>query len=115
MKSRNTFLVLLVGLLVCLLAAAHPQEQASSLSKGIALYNSGDTEAAIRVLREVVKKSNKDSKAWHYLGLALVQKGDTKEATGVFRKAIDLRSKKLEEMFGWKDGELRDQQVSDLQ
>jgi tetratricopeptide (TPR) repeat protein len=80
------------------MVAAYPQESAEnsdSTSQGIALYERGETEAAIKVLRETVKISKDKPRAWHYLGLALAKQGNSKEAIEAFGKAIDLRSRTM--------------------
>lgn len=95
-SSMNKSVAVIVCLAFCFLIAAYPQDpQSDSTSQGVALYERGDTEGAIKVLREAVKNSKEDAKAWNYLGLALIRQGKSKEAVQVFGKAIDLRTKAI--------------------
>ncbi len=57
--------------------------------RGIALYQQGQNEEAIKILREAAKRYD-NLRAWHYLGLALEKKGDTKEARKAHEKAAKL-------------------------
>jgi TonB family protein len=91
-----------------------PWKSSDSTSQGITLYERGDSEAAIKVLREAVRKSKGDAKAWHYLGLAFVRQGNLKAGRESLGKAIDLRAKPLSQEFYRGDGELRDDQVVKL-
>jgi tetratricopeptide (TPR) repeat protein len=98
----NKSVAIIVCLVFCFLAAAHPQqpvEKSDPTSEGVALYEQGDTEGAIKSLREATKKSSKDPRAWHYLGLALIRQGKSKEALQAFAKAIDLRTKVIDMEF----------------
>jgi TonB family protein len=103
----NKSVVVIVCLAFCFLVAAYPQD---STSQGVALYERGDTEGAIKALREAVENSKEDSRAWHYLGLALVRHGESKEAVRAFGKAIDLRTKTIDLEFRrnqeWRDDRL---------
>lgn len=109
----NKSVIILVYLAFCSLAAVYPQEpvqKSDSTSQGVALYERGDTEDAIKVLREAIKKSKKESRAWHYLGLALIRQGKSKEAGQAFGQAIDLRAKTIDSEFSrieeWRDDRL---------
>lgn len=109
----NKSAAVIVYLAFCFLVAAYaqqPEDKSDSTSRGIALYERGDTEGAIKTLREAVKDSKKDAKAWNYLGLALIRQGKSQEAVQVFSKAIDLRTKAINLEFSrneaWRDDRL---------
>ena len=113
----NKSLVIIACLTFCFVAAAYPQQPVGKpdpTSQGVGLYDGGDTEGAIKVLREAVKRSNKDSKAWHYLGLALIRQGNSKKAVEALGKAIDLRTKTIILEFSRDDGEWRDDRLLSL-
>lgn len=74
-------------------------ETADNTAQGVALYERGDIDGAIRVLREAVTTAPKDSKAWHYFGLALIRKGNMKEAHDALFQARDLRNKSFREAY----------------
>ena len=63
--------------------------------RGIALYQQGKNDEAIKILREAAKRYN-NLRAWHYLGLALEKKGDPKEARKAHEKAVKLGETLLE-------------------
>ena len=112
-SSMNKSAAVIVYLAFCFLVAAYaqqPEDKSDSTSRGIALYERGDTEGAIKTLREAVKDSKKDAKAWNYLGLALIRQGKSQEAVQVFSKAIDLRTKAINLEFSrneaWRDDRL---------
>ncbi len=107
----NKSVAVIVCLAFCFLIPAYPQDpQSDSTSQGVALYERGDTEGAIKVLREAIKNSKEDPKAWHYLGLALIRQGKSKEAVQMFGKAVDLRTKAINLEFSrnkeWRDDRL---------
>lgn len=109
--------VVIFGLTFCFFVAAFPQqpaEKSDSTSQGMALYESGETEGAIKVLREAVKKSKEDSRAWHYLGLAFFRQGKLKEAREALGKAIDLRVSTIKLEFSRNEGEWRDDRLMTL-
>lgn len=111
----NKSMVVIVCLAFCFLIGAYaqqPAEKPDSASQGIALYERGDTEGAIKVLREAVKKSKEDSRAWHYLGLAFIRQGNLKQAREALGKAIDLRNRIINLEFSGKDREWRDDQLA---
>lgn len=58
-------------------------------TRGIALYQQGQNEEAIKVLRNAAKRYN-NLRAWHYLGLALEKKGDANDARKAHEKAAKL-------------------------
>jgi TonB family protein len=60
-------------------------------ARGIKLYQQGDTENAIEVLKEVVKKRRDDADAWYYLGLSYNRAGYMAAARPAFQMVIDLR------------------------
>lgn len=115
-SSLNKSVVVIVCLAFCFLAAAYsqaPVEKSDSTAQGVALYERGDTEGAIKSLREAVKTSKKDPRAWHYLGLALIRQGKSKEAMQALGKAIGLRTEALSREFS-RNEEWRDDRVLNL-
>ncbi|HEY2971695.1 MAG TPA: energy transducer TonB [Pyrinomonadaceae bacterium] len=117
MNKSVVVLVVLLCLTFCFLVAAYPQqpaEKSDSTSNGISLYERGDTEGEIKVLRAAVKKSKEDSKAWHYLGLALIRQGNLKDAGEALGKATDLRYKTINREFSRNEGEWRDDRLMTL-
>jgi TonB family protein len=87
------YLYLLIGSLA---AGAHAQEQPlrplpADTARGFKLYQRGDTEGAIRVLREVVQRREDDADAWYYLGLSYKQEGRQWSARAAFESAVALR------------------------
>jgi TonB family protein len=58
---------------------------------GLDYLRRGDWEAAVRYLKEVVKRSKRDPEAWRALGLAYVEAYNAKEAVKAFRRALELR------------------------
>jgi tetratricopeptide (TPR) repeat protein len=114
---RRVASVVIVCLTFCFFVVAYPQkptEQADPTSEGVALYERGDTEGAIKALREALKKSKGDAKAWHYLGLAFVRQGNLKEAREALGKAIDLRASTIKLEFSRNEGEWRDDRLMSL-
>ena len=116
--STNRLLLAFVCLSFCFLIAVHsqnPEKQADTTAAGVALYERGDTEGAIKQLSEVVKKSNDDARAWHYLGLAQLKMGNLKAAREAFGKATTLRTRDIgAQFFGRQDREWRDEQLTNL-
>jgi tetratricopeptide (TPR) repeat protein len=72
-------------------AQTQPQNVSDEAARGLSLYQSGDLQGALKVLRERVKISAGDSDAWHYLGLASIKAGDFKGAREAFGMAVKLR------------------------
>lgn len=62
---------------------------ADEATRGIGLYQQGQNEEAIKVLRDAAKRYN-NLRAWHYLGLALEKKGKTKDARKAHEQAAKL-------------------------
>src|SRR6185437_10140085 len=114
----NRPLLAFVCVSLCFLTAVHsqnPEKQTDATSAGVALYESGDTEGAIKQLSEVVKKSRDDARAWHYLGLAQLKAGNSKAAREAFDKATSLRTREITaQFFGRQDSEWRDEQLASL-
>ncbi|MBD0327195.1 MAG: TonB family protein [Pyrinomonadaceae bacterium] len=63
------------------------QEAAS----GLAAYNQGDFEAAVKSLKQATQKRQDDATAWHFFALAYNQLGKQKEARKAMEKAVVLR------------------------
>jgi Tfp pilus assembly protein PilF len=62
--------------------------QKEELARGISLYEQGDYKGAIESLRAVLKERDKNSEAWHYLGLALIRVGDIERRTAFERGKV---------------------------
>jgi TonB family protein len=101
---QNTVMTLFAGL-VLLAAVGHGVSQQpegirtagmDETASGIALYQAGQNEEAVKVLRGAVKRNKKDLSAWHYLGFALEKKGDPKEARNGHEKAAKLGEQLLD-------------------
>ncbi|HEY0546836.1 MAG TPA: TonB family protein [Pyrinomonadaceae bacterium] len=73
--------------------ATNPQSASAQDDKtrGIALYQTGETKEAIKALRAAVKGNKADADAWHYLGLALSGERKLKDAREAFEQALTLR------------------------
>lgn len=103
--TTNRLITILTSIALCSViqlstGTAYPQQLAAAsghTSQGVNLYTQGDMSGAIKVLREAVKDSEGDSRAWHYLGLALIRQGDLKEAREALNKAINLRRESFAE------------------
>src|SRR5689334_15644508 len=61
--------------------------------KGIELYQTGDYNAAIPILQNVVATNNKDRDAWLYLGMSFARIKKDKEALKALRKGDSISSK----------------------
>ena len=107
-------IAILCCLILCVLTSypQQPQQQSSATSAGVALYEQGNIEGAIKLLREAVKKWG-DSSAWHYLGLALARQGKSGAAREALGKAIDLRASAVRLEFS-RNEEWRDAQLTNL-
>src|SRR5215510_1369141 len=70
---------------------AQEPSQAAEKERGIELYRKGNFSEAAETLKEAVKKRQKDSDAWYYLGLSLHRVGEIKGARKAFEKTISLR------------------------
>ena len=93
----------------------HPQQQAQitsdQTSEGVRLYEQGDTDGAIKALREAVLYHRDDARAWHYLGLALIRKGDLNEAREALSEAILFRNMVFNRSLSFGLDEVRDDQL----
>jgi TonB family protein len=72
-------------------AFAQQPPQTNEKEQGIELYRKGAVSEAVVALKEAVKKQQRDSDAWHYLGLSLHRAGEIKDARKAIEKAISLR------------------------
>jgi len=70
---------------------AQEPSQAPEKERGIELYRKGNFSEAAEALKEAVKKRQKDSNAWYYLGLSLHRVGEIRDARKAFEKAISLK------------------------
>ena len=77
----------------CLHARAQqPQATiADDTARGIKLYEKGETEKAIELLKQAIKNRPDDADAWYYLGLAYNRQGLLYAAHPAFQKVVDLR------------------------
>jgi TonB family protein len=79
-------------LLTC--AAAFGQQTVpvgSERDRGKKLYDSGNTDEAIKALSAVVKTNKTDGEAWYFLGLAWNRAHNSKKARKAFEAAVKLR------------------------
>lgn len=60
-------------------------------AQGIKLYDQGNTEEAIKVLKKIVKDRQDDVDAWYHLGLAYFHHDKLKDARKAFEMAVRLR------------------------
>jgi TonB family protein len=70
---------------------AQQPPQAIEKEQGIELYRKGAFSEAVVALKEAVKKQQRDSDAWYYLGLSLHRAGEINDARKAIDKAISLR------------------------
>jgi Flp pilus assembly protein TadD len=68
---------------------AQPGEE--KFERGKRLYQQGDIQGALPLLRDATQSRKKDSAAWLYYGLALSNAGNAKDARKAFEKAIKLQ------------------------
>jgi tetratricopeptide (TPR) repeat protein len=74
--------------------AQRPEAQASANDKferGKRLYDEGNAEAAIPLLRDAAELRKTDADAWYLYGLALNRAGRAKDASRAFEKTLKLR------------------------
>jgi TonB family protein len=70
---------------------AQETSQAPEKERGIELYRKGNFGEAVEALKEAVRKQQKDSDAWYYLGLSLHRVGEIKDALKAFQKTMSLK------------------------
>lgn len=98
---RTTYLLLAaaaLALLACVAppraAAQRPEAQKSAdekFERGKRLYDQGDADAALPLLRDAAQQRKTDADAWYLYGLALNRVGQSKEARKAFEKTAKLR------------------------
>lgn len=71
--------------------AQQPATEDSERDRGIALYKQGQTQAAIKILKEVVKEHAEDADAWYFLGLAYYSDSAIWQARVAFEHVLGLR------------------------
>lgn len=64
---------------------------AADRDRGIDLYKQGQTQAAIKILKEVVKKHSPDAEAWYFLGLAYYSDAAIWQARDAFEHLLSSR------------------------
>jgi len=84
MRVLTSVLILCALSVVCL---TQTPQQTSDREQGIALFKQNDTAAAIRLLKEAVKRNAQDGEAWYYLGLALNRQDNLKAACKAFENS----------------------------
>jgi len=96
MRRSHTATILLCCFFSLFVWSRHPAfaqqpPQANEKERGIELYRKGSFSEAVEALNEAVKKRQKDSDAWYYLGLSLHRVGEIKDARKAFEKTISLK------------------------
>jgi TonB family protein len=71
--------------------AQQPATEGSERDRGIALYKQGQTQAAIKILKEVVREHAEDADAWYFLGLAYYSDSAIWQARVAFEHVLGLR------------------------
>jgi cytochrome c-type biogenesis protein CcmH/NrfG len=98
MNKRMTIISValsLCGFVFLLQASAWGQTGRKSTDEffreGMANYNKGDYEQAIRVLEEALKENPEEARVLFYLGYAYYKHGDFEDARAAFEEAYRLR------------------------
>ncbi|MBA3631641.1 MAG: tetratricopeptide repeat protein [Acidobacteria bacterium] len=68
--------------------------------KGIELYNKGDYQNAVQILKRAAKQNKKDVNAWYYLGWSSAQIQDVKASRKAFKEAADLNPQDARPLVG---------------
>lgn len=94
--SRNAGFLLLILCVPGSCLPASAQEPATETTvadrdRGIDLYKQGKTQAAIKILKEVVKNHSDDADAWYFLGLAYYGDASIWLASVAFEHLLALR------------------------
>lgn len=95
-KPANCVSVVSLAIVVLFLAVsgnviAQKPVPLTRTTRGIQLYQQGDLDKAIKILKEAVKRSPEDADAWYYLALAFNSQGHIREALPGFERLIELR------------------------
>ncbi len=104
--SASAKLLLVCACLVCagthteLRAQPAPTQETLQLvsadtTRGIELYQQGNIDEAIKLLKKASKETPGDVNAWQFLGLAYKQQGDQKSARKALETAVYLRLSQL--------------------
>lgn len=72
-------------------AQQSPAKVSVERDQGIKLYKQGQTQAAIKILKEVVKQHPDDADAWYFLGLAYYADSSIWLARVAFERLLSLR------------------------
>jgi Tfp pilus assembly protein PilF len=97
MRLKSVTLLCVFSCLVPLASLSKSQtrdsrsEQHLDTTKGISLFEAGDTAAAIATLLNEVKAHPDDAEAWHYLGRSYNRLGKNEEAIAAFQHAVKLK------------------------
>jgi TonB family protein len=102
MKTPRTANLILAAAALALLACARPpraaaqrpeaqESAADKFERGKRLYDQGDADAALPLLRDAAELRKTDADAWYLYGLALNRAGQSKEARKAFEKTAKLR------------------------
>lgn len=91
-------IVVFLSLTLCVpgwYSRANAQQSTNDVSeerdRGIKLYKQGQTQAAIKILKEVVKQHSDDADAWYFLGLAYYSDSAIGLARLAFERVLGLR------------------------
>ncbi|MBZ0306340.1 MAG: tetratricopeptide repeat protein [Anaerolineae bacterium] len=73
----------------------NPQYAEAYNNRGVAKYNSGDTQGAIADYNEAIRLNPQDAKAYYNRGLAKHNSGDTQGAIADYTRSIELKNPEL--------------------
>lgn len=77
-------------LFTLLVSAESVFAQQTEREKGIEVYQKGDYQGAIQILKKAVKTDSSDAESWYFLGLSYFNKDDAKDSLKAFKKAVEL-------------------------
>lgn len=67
--------------------------------KAVELYESGDSKAAIEMLKKIVEKDANDGEVWRLLGMAYAKIDNEKQARKILKKAAEFPETDLEKNY----------------
>jgi tetratricopeptide (TPR) repeat protein len=67
-----------------------PDDTVAYLTKGAALFKSGQIDPAVEALNNVVKRDPEEAAAWYYKSCAEAKKGNLKPVVPFLTRAIDM-------------------------
>jgi len=71
-------------LFTLLVSAESVFAQQTEREKGIEVYQKGDYQGAIQILKKAVKTDSSDAESWYFLGLSYFNKDDAKDSLKAF-------------------------------